>query len=137
MGNVIRTVGRILLAAFMVYAGTGHFTNTTSVLAQVPTFLPAKEFVVYASGVVEIALGLTLLLSRKYRVQVGIALALFYLAIFPGNISQVLTNTSAFGLDTDQARGIRLLFQPVLVIWALWCSGALPILISKYRQTRK
>lgn len=137
MGNVTRNLGRILLAAFMIYAGTGHFTNTTSFLAQVPTFLPEKELVVYISGVVEIALGLTLVLSRKYRVQTGILLALFYIAIFPGNISQFLTHTSAFGLDTDLARGIRLLFQPVLVFWALWCSGALPIVISKFRQSQK
>jgi uncharacterized membrane protein len=48
----------------------------------------------------------------------------FFIAVFPGNISQFVTQTSAFGLDTDLARAVRLLFQPLLVVWALWCTGA-------------
>jgi uncharacterized membrane protein len=136
MSNIARTASRIVLAAFMIYAGLGHFTNTTSFLAQVPLFVPAKEMIVYISGVFEIGLGLGLLLSKRYQSHVGIALAIFYLAIFPGNISQFLTQTSAFGLDTDLARGIRLLFQPVLVVWALWCTNSLPIVTSKYRQLK-
>ena len=51
--------------------------------------------------------------------------AAFFVAIFPGNISQYLTATDAFGLDTDEARFTRLFFQPLLVIWALWSTGAL------------
>ena len=136
MGSIGRNLGRILLAAFMIYAGTGHFTNTTSFLAQVPTFLPSKELVVYLSGIGEISIGAALLVLRKFRVQVGIILALFFIAIFPGNISQFLNHTPAFGLDTDLARGIRLLFQPILIFWALWCTNALSYLISKYRQSK-
>jgi uncharacterized membrane protein len=136
MSNVVRATSRILLATFMIYAGIGHFSNTTSFLAQVPTFLPEKELVVYLSGVVEIGIGLALLISRKYRIYAGIFLALFYIAVFPGNISQYLTHTSAFGLDTDLARGIRLIFQPILIFWALWCTNALPVVVSKFRQTQ-
>jgi hypothetical protein len=51
--------------------------------------------------------------------------ALFFVAIFAGNINQYINQINAFGLDTDQKRLIRLFFQPILVIWALWCSGAL------------
>jgi hypothetical protein len=43
--------------------------------------------------------------------------------VFPGNISQYLTQTDAFGLNSDSARAIRLIFQPVLVLWALWSTG--------------
>jgi uncharacterized membrane protein len=136
MSSLTKSSARIVLAAFMIYASLGHFTNTTSFLAQVPLFVPAKEMIVYISGVFEIGLGLGLLLSKRYQSHVGIALAIFYLAIFPGNISQFLTQTSAFGLDTDLARGIRLLFQPVLVVWALWCTNSLPIVTSKYRQLK-
>jgi uncharacterized membrane protein len=93
--------------------------------AQVPEWLPLDaDFVVVASGIVEIALGLGLIVLRKYRVIVGWLTAAFFVAIFPGNISQFITGTDAFGLDTDLARGIRLLFQPLLVLWALWCTGA-------------
>jgi uncharacterized membrane protein len=106
----------------MLVAGTGHFTNTHAFLAQVPPFLPAREFIVQASGVVEIAIALALLFARKQLPVIGVLLAVFYVLVFPGNISQYLTHTSAFGLDTDGSRAVRLLFQPVLIAWALWCT---------------
>jgi uncharacterized membrane protein len=94
--------------------------------AQVPPWVPlSPDFVVLASGVVEIALGLALI-SLQRRREVGIATALFFIAIFPGNISQFVNGIDAFGLDSDRARAIRLLFQPLLVLWALWSTGALP-----------
>jgi uncharacterized membrane protein len=82
------------------------------------------DFVVIASGIVEILLGLSLILLFKYRTRIGWITAAFFIAIFPGNISQYINGTDAFGLNTDQARAIRLLFQPLLVIWALWSTGA-------------
>jgi uncharacterized membrane protein len=91
------------------------------------------DFVVIASGVVEIVLGLSLIFLFKYRTQIGWITALFFIAIFPGNISQYLNGTDAFGLDTDQARATRLLFQPLLVIWALWSTGAW----KSYRSKKK
>lgn len=122
--EAVRSIARVILGTFMIYAGTGHFTNTESFLAQVPPFLPAAEFIVYASGVVEIVLGLGLMFSKKYRQEFGIALAFFYIIIFPGNISQFLTGTPAFGLDSDAARAVRLIFQPVLIAWAIWSTNS-------------
>jgi uncharacterized membrane protein len=84
----------------------------------------SADFVVLASGVVEIALGAALIVAWKYRVQVGWVTAAFFVAIFPGNISQYVNGIDAFGLDTDQARLTRLFFQPLLVVWALWATGA-------------
>jgi uncharacterized membrane protein len=82
------------------------------------------DFVVVASGVVEIALGLALVGLWKYRVQVGWVVAAFFVAIFPGNISQYVNGVDAFGLDSDTSRLVRLFFQPLLVAWALWSTGA-------------
>ena len=82
------------------------------------------DFVVLASGAVEILLGAGLIALWKYRAQIGWLTALFFIAIFWGNISQYLNHTDAFGLNSDRARAIRLLFQPLLVIWALWSTGA-------------
>ena len=90
-----------------------------------PPWLPLNtDFVVVASGVVEIVLGAGLVLLTRRRVPVGWVVAAFFVLVFPGNISQFVTHANAFGLDSDLARGIRLLFQPLLVIWALWCTGA-------------
>jgi len=80
--------------------------------------------VVVLSGLVELALGAGLLVVRRHRALVGWVVAAFFVAIFPGNISQFIDGDTAFGLDSDVARGVRLLFQPLLVVWALWCTGA-------------
>lgn len=131
----LQTVARLLLGGALIFAGVGHLTvSRAEFQAQVPQWVPLDpDFVVIASGVVEILLGLSLLLLRRYRRQVGWATAFFFVAIFPGNISQYLTATDAFGLDTDEARFARLFFQPVLVLWALWSTGAFR---RKRRPTR-
>jgi uncharacterized membrane protein len=82
------------------------------------------DFVVLASGVVEILLGLALIFAWKYRVPIGWVVAAFFVAIFWGNISQYVNGVDAFGLNSDAARATRLLFQPLLVTWALWSTGA-------------
>jgi uncharacterized membrane protein len=124
--SIPRTLARILLGLLLVMAGTGHLTVArASFQAQVPTWLPMDpDFVVLASGVVEILLGLSLVLLGRWRIWVGLVVGAFFVAIFPGNISQLVTRTPAFGLETDAARAIRLVFQPLLVIWALWSTGA-------------
>jgi uncharacterized membrane protein len=124
--TVLRTVFRFVLGAFLLFTGISHLTiSREAFLAQVPTWLPLDgDFVVVASGIVEIVLGVSLLTLGRYRVQLGWIVAAFFVAVFPGNISQLVTHTDSFGLNTDLARSIRLLFQPVLVLWALWSSGA-------------
>ena len=124
--QLLRNATQLLLGAALTYAGTTHLTTSRQEFqAQVPNWVPlSADFVVIASGIVEIALGLSLLLLWKYRTQIGWITAAFFIAIFPGNISQYVNGIDAFGLDTDRARSIRLLFQPLLVIWALWSTGA-------------
>lgn len=123
---ILKRIPQIILGLALAYAGIGHLTtNRTEFQAQVPTILKSiADFVVLASGVVEIVLGLSLVFVWRYRVQVGWIVAAFFVAIFPGNISQYLNHIDAFGLESDRARFIRLFFQPLLVIWALWSTGA-------------
>lgn len=130
---------RILLGIFMVTAAIGHFTfQRTDFQAQVPNWVPmSKDLVVILSGIVEIALGLSMVFLTKYKVHVGIALALFYVLVFPGNIAQYINGTSAFGLDTDQARLMRLFFQPILIFVTLWSTGAITFFKSLSNKDSK
>ena len=123
---------QILLGVSLAYAGTTHLTTSRQEFqAQVPTWLPLDaDFVVIASGIVEILLGIALLTLWPYRRQVGLTVAIFFILIFAGNINQYVNGIDAFGLDTDQARLTRLFFQPVLVAWALWSTGAWQIVMS-------
>ena len=125
--TLTQNIFRILLSIFMVYAGFSHLTfNRVDFQAQVPDWLPlSKDLVVILSGIVEMALGLGLAFWKKERVTFGWALALFFVLVFPGNIAQYLDQKDAFGaLDSDNARLIRLFFQPILIAWALWSTGA-------------
>lgn len=125
--NVTQSVCRILLGVFLGLAGIGHLTTLRQeFLAQVPNWLPLDgDLVVVLSGIVEIMLGVGLiLLPGISRILIGWATAVFFVLIFPGNISQYVNQIDAFGLNTDSARLIRLFFQPVLVAWALWSTGA-------------
>ncbi|ALW84470.1 hypothetical protein AUC43_04855 [Hymenobacter sedentarius] len=128
-----QNVARGLLGTFMVVAGTGHLTFARQDFqAQVPDFVPLnKDTVVLLSGVVEIGLGLALLLVQRHRVAMGLGLAAFYAAVFPGNVHQYTHHISAFGLDTGAKRLGRLFFQPVLMAWALWSTGAWQALQQK------
>ena len=126
--TTLQNVARGLMGTFMVVAGTGHLTFARQDFqAQVPDFVPLnKDTVVLLSGVVEIGLGLALLLLQgQNRRRMGIGLAVFYAAVFPGNIHQYTHRLSAFGLDTDAKRLARLFFQPVLIGTALYSTGAL------------
>jgi uncharacterized membrane protein len=127
LSDVLKRASQVGLGLFLTSAGYSHLTvNRIAFQAQVPTWLPLDpDFVVIASGVVEILLGLSLLTLWRFRAHVGLVVALFFVAVFPGNINQFVNRIDAFGLNTDTARGVRLLFQPVLVLWALWSTGAL------------
>ncbi len=125
--SLTQNIFRIILAAFMLYAGFSHLTfNRIDFQAQVPDWLPmSKDLVVILSGIVEMALGLGFAFYTKKRAEFGWALALFFILVFPGNVSQYLDGDDAFGvLDSDGARLRRLFFQPVLIAWAIWSSGA-------------
>ena len=127
---LIKTLLQILLGAFLLSAGVSHIgSNRITFQAQVPTWLPLDpDFVVVASGLVEITLGVllitTALILKKYHPFVGLVAAVFFILIFPGNINQYANQINAFGLDTDTKRLIRLFFQPPLVIWTIWSTNA-------------
>ena len=121
-----QTIGRIILGLILLTAGIGHLSwARVEFLAQVPDWVPLNgDLVVILSGIVEISMGLSLVFWSSQRIRIGWIAALFFVLVFPGNVSQLITHTNAFGLNSDLLRGIRLLFQPVLVIWALWSTGA-------------
>jgi uncharacterized membrane protein len=126
----VRTIARWLLGGILLVAGVAHLTSQRDDFqAQVPSWFPLDDdVVVLVSGVVELALGAALIALHRHRVLVGVIVAVFFVAVFPGNIAQWTEGTDAFGLDTDSKRFVRLLFQPVLVAWAAWATGATGLL---------
>ena len=128
--TLLRRVSRVVLGLLMILAGVGHLSFAREAFqAQVPTWVPVPpDVTVLASGAVEIALGAAMILMTKRRAIAGLLLATFFVVIFPGNIAQWVHQRDAFGLDSDRARLARLFFQPVLIVWALWSTGAWRVL---------
>lgn len=128
MKKILKESLQIALGVTLCYTGFLHLTSRRAEFqAQVPSWLPLDaDFVVLASGIVEIVLGLSLLFLWPWKTKVGIVTAIFFVLIFPGNVWQYVDGIDAFGLDTDRERLIRLFFQPVLVLWALWSTDAFP-----------
>jgi len=126
----VRSAARVVLGGALIIAGLGHLTFArTDFQAQVPDWIGIdKNLVVILSGVVEILLGVALIVVRRYRSLVGLAVGLFFIAVFAGNISQFMDGDDAFGLNSDAARRNRLFFQPVLVAWAWWSTNAFAVL---------
>lgn len=120
--KAVKKIARICLGGALIFAGVSHLTFARKDFqAQVPDWVPLKkdDTVVY-SGIAEIALGGTLVLTNEEHQEiVGKIAAAFFVTVFPGNISQYVNRRSAFGLDTDEKRFARLFFQPLLVLWAL------------------
>jgi uncharacterized membrane protein len=140
-GTRVQIALRTVLGATLVVTGVSHLTTQRDEFrAQVPAWVPVSEdAVVIASGIVEVALGVALvaLLAprlARYRVAVGLVVAVFFVAIFPGNVGQWLEHDDAFGLDSDGARLARLFFQPLLVAWALWSTGAWSALVHRFNR---
>lgn len=120
--TILRGIGQVALGAALLTAGIGHLTRSREEFqAQVPTWFPVEpDKVVVGSGIVEIGLGTALVATWKQpaRRRLGALVAAFFVAVFPGNIAQLVEHRDAFGLDTDRKRALRLLGQPVLVAWA-------------------
>ncbi len=137
-GSQVRVAGQIALGATLAFAGVSHLTfERIEFRAQVPPWVPLDaDLVVLASGVVEIALGGALLATwmQPRRAVLGGLVAAFFVAVVPGNIAQLTGHRDAFGLDTDGKRFVRLLFQPALVVWAIWATDARRTLFGARRS---
>ena len=134
----VRSIARVGLGAALIVAGLGHLTfSRVEFQAQVPDWIGIdKNAVVVLSGLVEIALGAALVVVRRCRSLLGLAVGLFFIAVFPGNISQFVDGHNAFGLNSNGARRTRLFFQPVLVAWAWWSTDAFSVFSLRPRSQR-
>ncbi|HEY1530615.1 MAG TPA: hypothetical protein VGF80_07355 [Galbitalea sp.] len=120
----LRSVSRIALGASLVFAGVGHLTFARRAFrAQVPEWVPIDDdATVMLSGVAEIGLGAALV-SGIQKKWIGRIATAFFVAVFPGNLSQWRNRRDSLGLDTDAKRLLRLPLQIPLIATALWSTG--------------
>jgi uncharacterized membrane protein len=116
-------VMRWIMAIFYAIAGIVHLRSPDAFLPIVPHWVPLPQAVILCTGICEIA-GAVALVTRPLRWWAGVMLALYAVCVFPANIKHALENVPIAGLQVDWwYHAPRLAFQPVLVWWALFCSG--------------
>lgn len=121
-----RRIARFGLILFYAFAGVGHLVFTDAMVRIVPGWVPQPRLVVLATGVAELA-GAAALLSVRTRRAAGWALAAYALCVWPANVQHAI-------IDLGSGRGLplayhapRLMLQPLIIWWALWASGAVPL----------
>jgi len=113
------------MAVLYALAGVLHLVLTDTFVAIVPDWVPAPRQVVLFTGICEI-LGAAGLLIPAWRRRAGIMLALYAVCVYPANIHHAIDHVAIHGQALGWGYHVpRLLFQPVLVWWALFCSGVI------------
>ena len=108
-------MGRLLLGAFFLAAGSLHFLRPKPYVAIVPDVLPRKLEIVYASGVAEIAGG-ALVLPERTRRAAGWWLIATLVAVFPANVNMAV-NADRFRSLPEPLLWVRLPVQALLIAW--------------------
>ena len=108
-----------------IFAGIAHFRNPQIFVDIVPSFLPFPLFLVYLTGVMEIAGGIGII-HPDSRELTGRLLVLFLIAVFPANLYMWVSDVPFNGtLLTTQQHMLRFAVQIILIITALFLSGDL------------
>ena len=115
-----RKATRYALAVMFVFTGVSHFTDMKhDFVAMVPSPLPNELWIIYLSGVLEIAGAVGLLIPRTRKVA-GICLMLLLLALFPANVHAALNGIELGGREPTPLwlRTPMQLLYIVLVWWS-------------------
>ena len=116
--RILKLTLKWLFGIAFILAGANHFFNAAFYLRMMPPILPAPLFLIYLSGVFEIALGILLLIPRFSRLAAWSLIALL-IAVFPANIYMAL-NPQIFSEFSPAAQNIRLPIQFILIGLAYW-----------------
>ena len=139
-----RGAARWGMAIAMAFAGASHLFLATPFIQHLPTWVPLRAEIVLISGLVEIALALALLLPPPNRRRAGAALALYLVAVFPGNVYVAVFDVEVDGQPGGAYPWVRLPLQLLFIAWALWstreprpavCVELLPTTASEHAVT--
>lgn len=113
-----KRIFKYVFAVLWILAGLNHFRSDEFYLRMMPPYLPWHVFLVYASGLLEIVLGASLLVHWLQRLATWGLIGLL-IAVFPANIHMAL-HSELFPEFTPTALWARLPVQALLIAWAYW-----------------
>lgn len=113
--------GNFGMGAFIIFTGLAHFKFQKGMAMMIPDFIPAKMFLVYFTGILEIAAGIGLLIP-ELRKLTAILLIIFLLIVFIANINSSNKNINLFKADFS-GPGMNYLYKeriPMQIILIAW-----------------
>ena len=121
--QTVRSIARWVLAGLYLAAGVLHLLVPGPFLTITPGWVPFPLEVIRLTGAAEIAGAVGLMVPRLRRAA-GWGLAAYAICVFPANIKHAIDSLQqAHPLLGWSYHAPRLALQPVIVWWALWCSG--------------
>jgi uncharacterized membrane protein len=121
-----REAGLVAVAIMFLFTGITHFTGIKhDYAAMLPGPLSGNLGIIYLSGVLEIAGAVGLLVPRTRRLA-GICLALYLVAVFPGNVYAAL-NEVPFRGEPPTPLWLRTPIQLLFIGMVLWTSVMKPL----------
>ena len=110
-------IGRFSLALMLIATGIAHFTNTNEMIQMMPDFLPAKQELVYFTGVCELLAVVGLLWDKTAKLT-AVMLIIFFILILPANIIGSLKQVQLGGMENG---AIYLFFRiPLQIFFIFW-----------------
>ena len=88
--------GVLGLALLFIFTGSGHFLQAELMAQMLPSWVPAPVALVYATGVLELAIAIALLLPETRRAAGWMAAAVLVL-FFPANIFAAINHIPVGG----------------------------------------
>lgn len=120
-----RLIARWGLGAAFAVAGVTHLVNPTPFEQHLPDWVPAATALVFATGLLEIALGCALVLPRLPTRRIGQATAAYLVAVLPANIYVAVAQVEVDGQPGGIYPWLRLPLQLLFIAWALWSTSTM------------
>ncbi|WP_026898875.1 DoxX family protein [Daejeonella oryzae] len=117
--NLLLKMSWIILGCLFILAGLNHFRNPDTYLLLIPSYFPYPVFINIASGIIEIILGFSLLISKTRKFSAwGIIILL--ICFIPAHIYMIQKAPFEMGAlqITVTIAWIRLVMQGFLILWA-------------------
>jgi uncharacterized membrane protein len=119
--NLLHKISRWLQSLVYLGAGINHFVHPASYVAMIPPYFPQPTAINIGVGIIEMVLGLLLLIWKKGRRYVVMALIVLLVAFIPAHIYHIQMLGNIPGCDLVLpvwGTWVRLFLQGLLIAWA-------------------
>lgn len=111
---------RIAMSIMLLFTAFGHFMWTRGMAAMLPPFVPCRNWIVYGTGVLEIAAAIGLLIG-EYQVATAWWLIALFAALLPANIYAAIKHLNYQKVTFDGKGSGYLRFRvPLQLLFIAW-----------------